>query len=279
MGQSKRSTAQFLLANPWCIFCGGAKPATTREHCPPRALFVDKAWPEGFEFPACDACNGGTSDEDLLVSFLAHIDPDPTNTKGPTPTWVGLMKNVRRQLPGFLPGLRMVSSNEARRAAQQIGMKPGPGQTYRDLPLLRIPPELTAAVETFAGKLTRATFFIETGEAFPREGGILFHWFTNGSKVDENGMPIALATFAPLASAQPALKRGGRDLSDQFAVRLSLGTENGDRIFVLQAAIRRTFGFICIATSRPGQAEGLLADFTAANGTEHGPFVLLPGPA
>jgi len=276
MGQSKRSTAQFLLANPWCIFCGGSTPATTREHCPPRALFIGKAWPEGFEFPACAACNGGTSDKDLLVAFLAHIDPDPTSTKGPSPTWLGLMKNVRQQVPGFLQDMRIESSTKARQAARRVGVKPLPGQTYRDLPFFNVPPLLADAVKTFAGKLTRATFFMETGEVFPRDGGILFHWFTNGSKVDENGMPIALATFAPLASSQPKLTRSGQDLSDQFAVRVSLGTEDGDRIFLLQAAFRRTFGFVCIASTRPGQAEGMLVEAAATTGGGAGPFVLLP---
>lgn len=87
---------------------------------------------------------------------------------------------------------------------------------------------------------------------------------------------VELATFAPLASTQPKLTRNGQDLSDQFALRLSLGTENGDRIFLLQAAFRRTFGFLCIAVTRPGQAEGLLADLAASSGTADGPFVLLP---
>ena len=276
MGQSKRSTAQFLLANLWCIFCGGSTPATSREHCPPRSLFVGRAWPEGFEFPACSACNGGSSDEDLLVAFLGHIDPDPTSTRSPSPTWLGLMKNVRRQVPGFLQGMSIESSTEARRAARRMGVKPLPGQTYRDLPFFNVPPELTEAVQTFAGKLTRATYFMETGEAFPREGGILFHWFTNASRVDENGVPIALATFVPLAAKQPELTRNGKDLSDQFALLVSLGQQDGDRLFVLQTMFRRTFGFVCVAATRAEQAEGMLAEAAASGGTATGPFVLLP---
>src|SRR3974390_3767141 len=34
-----------------------------------------RQWPEGFEFPACDVCNGGSRDDDLLVAMLAKMDP------------------------------------------------------------------------------------------------------------------------------------------------------------------------------------------------------------
>jgi hypothetical protein len=275
MGQSKRSTTQFLLANPWCIFCGGTTPATSREHCPPRSLFEDRAWPEGFEFPACDACNGGSSDDDLLVAFLAHTGPDPTIAKRRSPPWLGLMQRVKQQKPGLLDRLRL-DATEARRAARAIGIKPAPGQTYRDLPLFKVPAELNDAVMRFAGKLTRATFFMATDQVFPLGGGIMFHWFTNGSQTDEDGVPVALAAFAQLIAKEPALRRGGKDLSEQFSLRVSLGEQDGEHLFVVQATFRRTFGFVCIAAAKSGQAERMLAEVAAARGGGSSPFTLLP---
>ena len=67
---------RFLASNPICVFCGGVNPATTVEHCPPRALFQHKHWPEGFDFAACEACNHGTGDQDAIVAMLARMDPD-----------------------------------------------------------------------------------------------------------------------------------------------------------------------------------------------------------
>ena len=75
MGEKKNRRETFLLAHPVCVFCGGGAKATTKEHCPPRSMFQGRQWPEGFEFPACDSCNHGTSDQDLLVAMLARMDP------------------------------------------------------------------------------------------------------------------------------------------------------------------------------------------------------------
>jgi len=185
------------------------------------------------------------------------------------------MKKLKHQMPGFLQSLRM-NASEARRAARVLGIKPAQGESYLDLPLFKVPPELHDAVKRFAGKLTRATFFIETGQAFPSGGGIVMNWFTNGSQTDENGVPQALAAFAPLASKYPDLRRSGKDLSDQFAVRLSLGEEYGERLFVVQATFRRAFGFICIASTKPDHAEGMLAEVAARVGSDAGPFIVLP---
>ena len=75
MGSATRRRKLFLKENPLCAFCGGAEAATTIEHCPPKALFKNKIWPEGFEFPACSKCNNDTSDYDLIVSVIARLDP------------------------------------------------------------------------------------------------------------------------------------------------------------------------------------------------------------
>jgi hypothetical protein len=75
MGSARRHRKAFLLAHRVCAFCGGVTPSTTVEHCPPRAMFQNRQWPEGFEFPACDRCNCGTSDDDLLIAMLARVDP------------------------------------------------------------------------------------------------------------------------------------------------------------------------------------------------------------
>ena len=99
MGSATRRRKLFLTANPVCAFCGGCTPATTIEHCPPRAMFQHKQWPEGFEFPACEACNKSSSDDDLVVAMLARMDPfeNKGNLDGKGP---GIVAAVRQQYPG-----------------------------------------------------------------------------------------------------------------------------------------------------------------------------------
>ena len=50
MGDKQRRLAMLAAAGAKCISCGGQAAATTEEHYPPRALFRDRAWPEGFTF-------------------------------------------------------------------------------------------------------------------------------------------------------------------------------------------------------------------------------------
>lgn len=257
-----------LRLGPFCIFCGGSVPATSIEHCPPRALFEGRNWPEGFEFPACTRCNGGSSDEDLLVAFLSYMDP--LAQTGSPQAGLGLFRAVRRQAPNVLRDMRISSAVEARRAARSLGLKPERGRTYQDLPLVKVPLALHAAVKTFAGKLTKASYFMQTAKVFPSTGGILFHWFTNASLLPSGRTPPALALLEQFSATEPQLKRNGVDLSSQFGLRLSIG-EDG-RLFIVQATFRRSFGFVCVASAEAGQVDEFLSQACMASGRESGPF-------
>lgn len=105
VGSATRHRQAFLKVNPLCIFCGGVESATTIEHCPPRALFQFRQWPEGFEFPACGNCNGNTSNDDLLLAMLARMNPfdNSSDTDGRT---AGIIMSVLRQFPGIGEGRR-----------------------------------------------------------------------------------------------------------------------------------------------------------------------------
>jgi hypothetical protein len=115
VGEAKRKKGKLIGAGSPCIFCGGQRVATTQEHCPPRALFREKKWPEGYVFPACEECNWGTSDDDLMVAFLAHLTK--AGNKG-----AGLMHQVNRQFPGFIDGMFQRSTAEARRLGRKVGL-------------------------------------------------------------------------------------------------------------------------------------------------------------
>jgi len=54
-----RKKKQNLLPTPTCIYCG--RPATTRDHVPPKAIFVELQLPDLVTVPACEDCNNQAS--------------------------------------------------------------------------------------------------------------------------------------------------------------------------------------------------------------------------
>jgi hypothetical protein len=63
-------------------------------------MFERRWWPEGYEFPSCEKCNSGSSDDDLLVSFFARMNPvdDVGDRDGKV---IGLIKMINKQMPDF----------------------------------------------------------------------------------------------------------------------------------------------------------------------------------
>jgi hypothetical protein len=68
MGEAKRrelsAKERAFGKSKMCIFCGGTVPADTIEHYPPKSIFSEKKWPDGYVFPACKPCNHGSRQED-----------------------------------------------------------------------------------------------------------------------------------------------------------------------------------------------------------------------
>lgn len=270
MGEAKRRLQKFRCLSPVCIFCGGHIPATTQEHCPPRALFKDKRWPEGFVFPACKACNGGTSDDDLMVAFLAQLDPesDPAQLR----KGAGLMKMVSKQFPGVLQEMFSRSAVEARADARRLGIKPEPGQTYQEIGVINVPEAMHSSVATLACKLTKAIYHMQTGAIFPTDGGIMFQWFTNAQRI-EHGRIVILEAVANILGTTAAIERSGKDLKDQFDYRYSVD-QPGD-LHLLQVVFGMVFGFVTIFSQTPGRLEAVESGIKQKLGREDGPFAFI----
>ncbi len=270
MGEKKTRTQRMVELHPLCIFCGGRNATTTTEHCPPRAMFDNKAWPEGFEFPACAGCNGGSSDDDLIAAFLSYLSPDAQGEQ--LKKGQGLMLRFAQQRRQLLHSMFETSVTERRQKAREVGWTPAPGQTYNDFPGIKLPPEVHDAVRHFAGKLTKALYWKETGKVFPADGGILFHWFTNANLLRDGRIPV-LDGFSQLAPEAVVLRRNGKDLSDQFDVRVKV--EDAAGLMLVMATFRRSFGFVTLGFVQPGAAERLLESVKAETGRGRGAFEML----
>lgn len=268
MGEARRRRTHLAATPTPCIFCGGSRTATTEEHCPPRALFINKAWPVGFVFPSCKQCNAGSSDDDLWTAFLAQLDGDPVKLR----KGVGLMRQLKRQDPKGLRGMFGVSAVDARAAARRFRMTREPGKTYQELGIVKVPDSAHGAVGVLAGKLSKAVYYKLTGNVFPLGGGIALHWFTNAQLLEFGQIP-ALEAMRSIKAVKLPVTRNGKDLSDQFDCRYAADS-NGE-LYLVQATFGKIFGFVSIFSPQPGQVERLMATIDQELGHTKSPFTLM----
>jgi hypothetical protein len=253
MGMSKIRKQQFFATNPNCVFCGGSTPATTIEHCPPKAMFDNKEWPEGFEFSSCSACNNGTSDQDLIVAWMARVDfTDQSQTSDQRTE--GLLKRMNLQHPNMLRKM-LPSSIEARGNNRLLGITPPKGKTHTETGVINITTEMTNAIQTFAKKLAKGIYFMHTGKIFPCDGCLMLGWFTNVEFIKSSGF-IPFDVIKDVAGKIPPIVRNGKSLDNRFSYKLSISAEID--LFVLQAMFGNSFGLMIFGATQVGQLEGII---------------------
>ncbi|MEJ1934911.1 hypothetical protein WDZ92_32340, partial [Nostoc sp. NIES-2111] len=223
-----------------------------------------------FEFPACDVCNGGTSDDDLIAAFLSYLSPDANGEQ--LKKGQGLLYRVGQQRRQLLRDMFQLSVTERRQKAREVGWTPAAGQTYDDFPGVKLPREVHEAIRAFAGKLTKSLYWKETGKLFPADGGILFHWFTNANLM-RDGRIAALEGFIPFLPEDVVLRRNGKDLSHQLGMRVKVDDRTG--LMVVMATFRQSFGFVTLGFVEPGAAARVLTSVKAETGRQSGPFELI----
>ncbi len=261
--------AALLTLSSNCVFCGGTSAATTIEHCPPRAMFQFKRWPEGFEFPACATCNNGSGDDDAAVAMLARFSADGAggDTDGRTE---GLIRNVAAQFPGVFTNV-VPTHLEARQRNRTLGIKPRLGELQQDAAPITLPGEVKNAVNTFARKLGKALYYKHTNAIFPNDGTLAFNWFTNVELV-LHGRYKLFETLSDIDGSVPSLVRGGKYLNDQFEYKISPSPDAD--VFLLQAKLGRSFGIVLMGSRRAGPIEQSLASLQAEYGRT-GPIIVL----
>lgn len=269
MGAGNSRTKVFLRKNPTCAFCGGTELATTIEHCPPRAMFQWRQWPEGFEFPSCEKCNGGTSNDDLLVALLMRMDPfeDKGDRDG---RLKGLAFQVNRQFPGIFEKMKL-SASEARKSCRDLEVTPAPGKTYRETGVVNVPNEFHHAVCVLAKKLTKGLFYKETGNIFPNDGCLALTWFTNADLV-RDGKYIVFDLLKHIGGNIPVLKRCKTYLNDQFEYKWS--ASNDVPFFIFQARFGNSFGMVVWGCAERGRLEHKFDELKEKTGHD-GPFCLI----
>lgn len=235
---SKRDKKKLFLAqHPFCCFCGGKIRAQEIDHIPSRVLFDNRQWPEGYEFPACVACNRATRHAEQVVAMLSRIFPDARTEEGAREV-EERTRAVAHNYPGLLEEMRP-SVRQVRDAIEKYGIQKSAGASAADMPLLHVGgPLVNSTVEQFGRKLFLALYYKHTRTILPAEGGIAVRWYSN-LQIENEEIPRQLAEIVRVV---PTLERCNTNLCDQFFYRY--GITDTQKLAVFLAFFRRSFAVL-----------------------------------
>ncbi|MBR0963016.1 hypothetical protein JQ554_02890 [Bradyrhizobium diazoefficiens] len=221
MGEAKqklRTLRALLTGTPACIYCAGARPATTIEHMPPIQIFEGRQRPRGLEFPACDVCNSQTGHADLVASLLARCFP-AADTSVQRRDFLKILSAVSNNIPALLTEMHIP------RAAGKLARK-SHGLPESMHPLRANGPLLNRYILTFAAKLGFALHFETMSEVVPAAGGVQVMWFSNLQAMKDD-IPQELFDLLP---GPKSLQQGRKGVGDQFKYSIATG-EKGHTLY------------------------------------------------
>lgn len=163
-------TKKLLDQCPNCVFCGGVKPATSRDHQPPKIFFTEKNFPAGYEFAACELCNNGFSQvEHVAAYFIRIFDPDPTAQNDADTN--RFFQYIRHNFPSLFP-MADLSANDVRRALREHGLRKPVDVFASEIPLVRFEGNPFNEISFVIRKITKAMFYKHIGRPAPVSGAV-----------------------------------------------------------------------------------------------------------
>lgn len=232
MGARKMRRALFFSENPCCCFCGGNEPATTEDHQPARTYFENRAWPEGFVFPACQACNEVTRKSEKILSLLIIGN----SKKLDNDRYIDLAKSIVREYPDLIESMIPKNGSEIRRILRENGLKKPVGHPYSNFPILKLDRDFWDEHITNVGrKIILALHYQCFGEPLSSNGGMSLWFHTNfdwaAGRFPEEILELTENFVLPVRQA--------RYLGDQFSVRWTFVEEPRCGLFIvhLQGAL------------------------------------------
>lgn len=248
MGSKTRRLNQFLAKHPTCCYCGGTAKATTEDHWPPRTVFIERAWPQGYVFPACTSCQRRTSNIEGMFGLICRLAPEDAATSPVAQE--ELERQVRGQMirhPELMKAL-ILSNGEKRSILRKMNARPDPGQLWRDVPIVTLRhPEIQGIIETCFRKLLLSLHYMHTGTILPKRGVGFLRWFSNGQPTPEDAFEEA-ARRLPHQTEQ---KRANVDLSTQFSYRYAVsGDKTTSAFLVIFGNSLGALGFLCNDSSQ-----------------------------
>jgi hypothetical protein len=223
MGERKKRR-DALLGKP-CIFCAGENSSTTTDHQPPRVFFVNRQWPEGYEFPACRLCNQDTRITEKRLGLIVRLDPTLSDNSTEFREARELMQDMHQHDPTFMAQFKKeISYEEAARILNGYGIeyeRDDHGQV--DLPIVSFPTVLARDLNKYFEKLGKALHYKHTQQIVPKTAGFKVHWETNATIAESEVDAHMIALCNGLGLTQ----RNRKSLHDQFVYRYE-ASENGN---------------------------------------------------
>jgi hypothetical protein len=242
MGEATRkrsATQKFIQQFPECCFCGGLRPATTRDHMPPRSLFDQSYRPDRLVMPACDVCNAATSTADLTVAMVSRwrYDSGPQERLDHSK----LAARMRRQAPELVAEWTKLDRTEAEKARLHLINSGVP--VPQDAGIATIGPLTIRQLNLFAHKAVLALYFEHLRRPLSDAGRLSAYWRTKEDFAGE-GIP---KIFFDMLPGYGTLVQGRWNEQETFEYRHAINIEQG--LFGCLARFRRGFFVFGFAAS------------------------------
>jgi hypothetical protein len=200
----------FRAEHPFCCFCGGEVRTEQIDHVPPRAIFDDRVWPDGYAFPACAACNQGSRQIDQVAAMLARMSVADRTVK--LEEFQKYRQGVSNNVPSALP--KLVSSQEQQDfILEQIGLERAASTPWQEVPMVMIEANEFRKLDVLLGKLFCALYYKHVGRILPRASKLMALYTTN--QILSADDPYEWQRN-PLAQNEPVIARNGKELRHQF---------------------------------------------------------------
>jgi hypothetical protein len=239
MGEAARrrsATARFLERFPDCCFCGGLRPATTREHMPPKSLFDGSHRPDKLVMPACGPCNSGTRTADLTVAVMSrwHYDSGPQEHAD----HAKLAARARRQAPELVA--EWTAMDEAESWKARLHLVNHRVAVPHDASIVTIGPLTIRQLNLFAHKVVLGLYFEHFRRLLSDAGCVCAFWRTK-EDFARDGIP---KIFFDILPGYATIIQGQWNESETFEYRHAVNTKEG--LFGCFARFRRglfVYGF------------------------------------
>lgn len=213
MVERKRKRVKFLEAHPWCCFCGGGVRATTIDHIPARACFKNRAYPEGFEFPACLSCQTASREDDMAFAFYVRL-LDRNSANFDDVEVDRMIIGLRNNLPHLFPDGHL-TNREKRKVLREMGLEKPSGLALSRVPAVQFDSAVHRYIDRYTRKIGLALYYREQGVPAKRDHMMLASWGQSAS-------PTFLASMAGFVAMTPIVTIGTRSnlkFGDQFTYR------------------------------------------------------------
>lgn len=246
MGEARNRLRRFLEDNPECCFCGGGTPATTEDHQPGRVFFRNREWPEGLSFPACQPCNSASRDSENLVSLIACDSSDGADRI----KYQSRVASIRTNLPNVIPSLFKISTADKRQAMRRMHLRPPPGVTYSELPIVKIDQDIWRPhLDLIGQKMMLALHYQTFRKPLSTDGRIWLAVMTNGGDFEQEWFQMV----RDLTGLLVVPTRCKRPLVDQLAIQWDFMSD--PRVGMYLVTLQKRLIFIGLTSEAPQSHE------------------------